>query len=90
MYGISMPSAIDILEKNVVAAAALIASLRDTVERLTRELERSCSETADRAAQAPPIPDPLLVDELERLRAERVVIRDGIRRLLGEIDKVSW
>jgi hypothetical protein len=86
-----MPSAIDILEKNVVAAAALIASLRDTVDRLTRELEKSCSEAAVQAAQAsPPAPDPAVADELERLRAERVVIRDSVRRLIKEIDRVSW
>jgi hypothetical protein len=86
-----MPSAIDILEKNVVAAASLVASLRVTVERLTSELQNRSPETAISAAQAPPpVPDPSLVEELARLRAERVVIREGIRRLLREIDKVSW
>ena len=87
----SMPSTIDILEKNVVAAADLIANLRESVERLTRELEKVRSEAAVRAAQAPSaIPDPALAGEIERLRAERVVIRDDIRRLIKEIDRVSW
>jgi len=86
-----MPSAIDILERNVVAAADLIASLRESVERLTQELEKVRTEAAVQPAQPPsPIPDPALVEELERLRAERVSIRDGIRRLIREIDQVSW
>jgi hypothetical protein len=87
----NMLGAIGTLEKRVVAAADLIASLRGTVERLTRELERSGSDPQTRAVQAPPpLPDPSLVEELERLRAERVMIRDSIRRLLREIDQVSW
>jgi hypothetical protein len=86
-----MPSAIDILERNVVAAADLIASLRESVERLTQELEKVRTEAAVQPAQAPsPLPDPALVEELERLRAERVLIRDGIRRLIREVDRVSW
>jgi hypothetical protein len=87
----NMPGAVDTLEKNVVAAAALIASLRNTVERLTRELESSGFDAQARAVQIPPSsPDPSLGEELARLRAERIVIRDSVRRLLREIDRVSW
>jgi chromosome segregation ATPase len=83
--------AIDALEKNVVAAAGLIASLRETVERLSQELERNESERGSLVLQATqPMPDPSLVDELERLRTERVAIRESIRRLIKEIDRVSW
>jgi plasmid stabilization system protein ParE len=84
-------SSLDTLEKNVAAAAALIASLRETVERLSQELERNESERGSLVLQATqPMPDPSLVDELERLRAERVAIRENIRRLIKEFDRVSW
>ena len=86
-----MSSAVDILEDRVAAAVGMIDRLRDKVRSLERELE-----TVHSAALPPPAPppqascDPALLEELERLRAERVAVREGIRGLLREIDQVTW
>jgi FtsZ-binding cell division protein ZapB len=86
-----MSSTVDILEERVVAAADLIARLRIKVTSLERELTTTRADARSPAPQTPPAsPDPALVEELERLRAERVVVRDSIRGLLREIDRVSW
>ena len=86
-----MSSAVDILEKRVVAAADLIASLRIKVQLLEREVAATQAKTPPSASEPlPPPPDPALAEELERLRAERAVIRESIRGLLREIDRVSW
>jgi FtsZ-binding cell division protein ZapB len=86
-----MSSVIDTLEQRVADAADLIASLRETVSRLAQELENDRTGIrADPAAPASPPIDPALAGELERLRAERAAIRDRIRGLLREIDRVSW
>lgn len=86
-----MSSAVDILEERVVAAADLIASLRLKVRFLERELAATQAKAPSPASQPlPASPDPSLVEELERLRAERAVARESIRGLLREIDRVSW
>jgi chromosome segregation ATPase len=81
-----MPGAVDILEERVAEAAELIADLRRRIQSLEREL---------RTARAKPLPvraspEISLLEELERLRAERVVVRESIRGLLKEIDRVAW
>ena len=87
-----MSSAVDILAERVVEAAELIVSLRTRVQSLEHELMTTHAKVLSPAAQPPPLPpsDPSLVEELERLRAERVVVRESIRGLLREIDRVSW
>jgi hypothetical protein len=86
-----MSGAVDILGERVVEAADLIVSLRTRVNSLERELSRAHDRDLPPSPQPPPSPpDPSLLEELERLRAERVVIRESIRGLLREIDRVSW
>jgi FtsZ-binding cell division protein ZapB len=86
-----MASAVDILEERVGAATELIANLRIKVQSLERELTASLARALPQPSQPlPPSPDPALVEELERLRAERAVVRESIRGLLREIDRVSW
>lgn len=82
-----MPGVVDTLEKRVAAAVDLIGSLRETVAALERELA-----AARPAADLPAAPsgDPALIREVERLRSERVVVRERIRVLLREIDRVPW
>ena len=87
----SMSSAVDILAERVVEAAELIVSLRGRVRSLERELTATRAKALSPPAQEPPSPsNPSLAEELERLRAERVVVRESIRGLLREIDRVSW
>jgi hypothetical protein len=87
-----MSSAVDILAERVVEAADLIVSLRARIQSLERELMTTHARVPSPPAQPLPLPpsDPSLVGELERLRAERVVVRESIRGLLREIDRVSW
>ena len=86
-----MSSAVDILSERVVEAADLIVSLRTRVQSLERELMTTHAKALSPPARPPLSPsDPLLVEELERLRAERAVVRESIRGLLREIDRVSW
>jgi hypothetical protein len=86
-----MPSAVDILGERVAAAAELIVSLRTKVNSLERELTKTRATPLATATQhATALPDAALVEELERLRAERAVVRESIRGLLQEIDRVSW
>jgi len=86
-----MSNAVDILAERVVEAAGLIVSLRVKVRSLERELIATRAKALSPPAQKPPSPaDPALAEELERLRAERVVVRESIRGLLREIDRVSW
>lgn len=81
-----MSRTVEILEQRVLAAAELIDNLRLRV----RSLERELNSAHARPLPPPPAPDSSLVEELERLRAERVVVRENIRELLKEIDRVSW
>ena len=84
-----MHSTVDTLGERVHAAAELIVSLRTKILSLERELETN--RTAPPPAPPPPAsPDPSLAAELERLRTERVLVREGIRGILREIDRVSW
>jgi hypothetical protein len=86
-----MSSAVDILTERVVEAADLIVSLRTRVQSLEQELMTTHTKALSPPTRHPPSPsDPSLVEELERLRAERAVVREGIRGLLREIDRVSW
>ena len=86
-----MSSTVDILAERAAEAAGLIVSLRDKVQSLERELMTTHAKALSPPAQPPPSPtDPSLVEELERLRAERAVVRESIRGLLREIDRVSW
>lgn len=85
-----MPSAVDILGERVVAAADLIADLRARVRSLEQELTTMSAKPSPFPVPPSSLPDPSLVEELERLRAERVVVRESIRGLLREIDRVSW
>lgn len=87
----NMSDTVGFLEVRVIAAAELIGSLREQVHSLERELARAQAEAAALPPAAPPRPaDSSLVEELERLRAERLVIRDKVRGLIREIDRVSW
>jgi len=83
----SMPSALGLLEQRIAAAADLIAGLRDRVARLEHELESLSAGPA--AGPAAPQCDPSLLEELARLRAERSMVRDRIRGLMKEIDRLS-
>lgn len=85
-----MSNVVDTLEKSVVAAVSVIADLRNHVARLEKELASHRDELR-RGADAPPLPlrDPEAAVELERLRGERVEIRERIRELLKEIDQVN-
>ncbi len=87
----NMSAVIDILEERAVAVANLVSDLREKVAQLETMLAAlpapGCTESAQ---PAPPSRDPALVMELERLRTERIVIRDTIRRLIEEIDRVAW
>ena len=86
-----MSSAVDILAERVVEAADLIVSLRSRVQSLERELMTTSAKAHSPPAQHPPfLSDPSLVEELARLRTERAVVRESIRGLLREIDRVSW
>jgi hypothetical protein len=87
-----MSSAVDILAERVGEAADLIVSLRTRVQSLERELMTTQAKVLPPPDQPRPLPpsDPSLVEELERLRAERNVVRESIRGLLREIDRVSW
>ena len=86
-----MEEIVDILEQRVAAAVALIASLRDRVAALEAEVTRAGQAAATRAAERPgPVADPALAEELERLRAERAAVRDRVRSLIREIDRVAW
>lgn len=85
-----MPDALDILEQRVAAAADLIAGLREKVSRLELEIQADRPDLQPDAAVLPPQPpgDQALLEELQRLRGERLVVRDRIRGLLKEIDRV--
>jgi FtsZ-binding cell division protein ZapB len=86
-----MSSAVDLLEARVVAAVDLIDRLRTTIRSLERELSTMRESTTPCPDPSPASPgDPALVAEIERLRAERVAVREGIRGLLREIDRVAW
>ena len=86
-----MSSAVDILAERVVEAADLIVSLRTRVQSLEQQLLTARAKESSFPSQPQPSPpDHSLVEELERLRAERVVVRESIRGLLREIDRVSW
>jgi hypothetical protein len=86
-----MSSAVDLLEARVIAAADLIDRLRATIRSLESELSTARDQPRP-CSDASPVPasDTALVAELERLRAERVAVREGIRGLLREIDRVAW
>jgi len=79
-----MPSAIDILERNVVAAADLIASLRESVERSRKSSKRFAPRRRSSPLRLLHHTGPALVEELEPIARERVSIRDGIRRSSGK------
>jgi uncharacterized protein involved in exopolysaccharide biosynthesis len=73
-------STVDILAERVAAAVDLIERLRSRVHSLEQEVAalRGRSRSADNGD-----------GELARLRAERVVIRERVRGLLREIDKIA-
>lgn len=83
-----MREIVDILERRVAAALDLIGSLRDKAVALERELANAHARAA--AAAPPAAADPALVEELQRLRAERAMVRERVRALIREIDRVSW
>ena len=87
-----MSGTVDILEERICAAVDLIASLRLKVWSLESELAATHVKTAspDPAPPSPSSANPEVIEELERLRAERAVVRERIRGLLREIDRVSW
>ena len=85
-----MSSAVDTLAERVVEAADLIISLRSRVRSLERELTAARDRVPPPSQPLPSTPDHSLVEELERLRAERAVVRESIRGLLREIDRVAW
>lgn len=68
----------------------MIAELRNRVARLEKELAANRDELR-RCAAAPPLPprDPKEAVALERLRSERVEVRERIRELLRDIDRVN-
>lgn len=94
MYCMRMPSVVEILAERVGEAADLIVSLRSRVQSLERDLLASRSRDLFVPVPPPkdhsPSSDTLLVDELQRLRTERAVVRESIRGLIREIDRVSW
>jgi hypothetical protein len=89
-----MSKAVEILGERVAAAAAMIVGLRSRVQNLEQELltthTKELPPSPPSPASSPSASDVSLAEELERLRAERVVVRESIRGLLREIDRVSW
>lgn len=91
-----MQGIVDILERRVAAAVALIGTLREKTAALERELAdapvgASAAKHAAASGGAPPDrPCDQTAAELERLRAERAVVRERVRALIREIDRVSW
>jgi len=87
-----MSSAVDILAERVGEAADLIISLRTRVQSLERELVTTQAKVLPAPTRHPALSpsDASLAEELERLRTERIVVRESIRGLLREIDRVSW
>jgi hypothetical protein len=83
-----MLSAVDVLAERIVEAADLIVSLRSKVRSLEQELKATHAKIL--TPPSPSAPDSSFVAELERLRAERVIVLESIRGLLREIDRVSW
>lgn len=85
-----MISPIDILEERVSSAANLIASLRANVALLEKDLA-SCRSlmAADAPRSSAPDANSDLVSVIEELRAERVLVRERIRALIREIDRVA-
>ena len=86
-----MSDTLDILQQRIGAAVGLIEKLRGRVAQLERELEVvQTTPTAPAVSQtsqaeetcAPP-------GELERLRRERREVRERIRALIKEFDKVT-
>jgi FtsZ-binding cell division protein ZapB len=80
---------LDTLAQRVGSAVELIQRLRDRVAALERDLE-----VANRAPQACTAPQSeelsSLREEIERLQGERHKVRERIRALIREFDKVSW
>jgi hypothetical protein len=85
----NMPDALGVLELRVAAAVDLIASLRERVSRLEREIESSLAAGAAAPREAPAPSDTTVLEELARLRAERGLLRERIRELITEFDRVS-
>jgi hypothetical protein len=89
-----MPETIDVLEQRVASAVALIASLRRTAARLEAELAtttKACAAAREAPKElGPPAADPAVLAELERLRAERLAVRERIRGLIADIDRIPW
>lgn len=79
------------LEERVAAAAALIAHLRSEVARLEARTTEAPSPPHP-SSETEPAADALrpLREELSRLHAERIVVRDRVRALIREIDAVTW
>lgn len=85
-----MEDGLQLLEGRIASA---VERIRDLRERL-RQLEDA------RAATVSPAPSPApagtaethagLEQECSRLLAERAVVRERIRELISELDRVSW
>jgi len=86
-----MSDTLDILQQRIGAAVGLIEKLRGRVAQLERELEvvqtTPTAPAVSQASQAEETCDP--PGELERLRRERREVRERIRALIKEFDKVT-
>jgi hypothetical protein len=79
------------LEERILRTVELVSRLRETNEKLQRELEAANSEKAkaEQAAKDAQEEVARLSQEMELLRAERKQVRTRIERLLGQMDLLS-
>ncbi len=98
------PRELEALGGKVYQATELINRLKESNQKLSDELEAikhrldtqeqepaagEVAEPSEKAVVAAPEPDPKLMEEVERLRRERLEIRERVSRLLQQIDSLE-
>ncbi|MBX5493863.1 MAG: cell division protein ZapB [Bryobacteraceae bacterium] len=79
------------LEERILRTVELVSRLRETNEKLQRELEAALSEKAQAEQSAKDAQEEAarISREMELLRAERKQVRTRIEKLLGQMDLLS-
>lgn len=94
---------LEALSGKVHQATELISRLKKSNQKLSDELETikrrldlqeagpssEAAEPIEKPMAAAPEPDPTLMEEVKRLRRERVEIRERVSRLLQQIDSLE-